>query len=212
MKCKEQILSNQKKAIITLDTYGLEEEILEWVKVNDWHYTKVMTNKHKLQVRFGNTIGYINWQLGRYERLAYLQSLSRCWDNMITLCELMDLVSRNGCRTKEDLGNILHTHFKVITTAFLLSDMLKSVKVIVEEGDEPMGREPEWITYTQAADFLSVSKSTVSRWSKKGILRSNHRRGRHKRISKTSVILWKRTQEEEQIVRDLRRQRYKARK
>ena len=67
-------------------------------------------------------------------------------------------------------------------------------------GISPAPDDGQWITYKEAARLLWVDKSTVSRWVQRGILKSNGKNGRARRVDKSSVLM-KRQQDDDEATR-----------
>jgi excisionase family DNA binding protein len=85
-------------------------------------------------------------------------------------------------------------------TMAYLDEGLVELAELIESGDQPRktqnAQKPhkkdsktEWITYQEAAELLLVDKSTICRWAQRGILESNGKKGRRRRVSKGSVLI-----------------------
>ena len=72
-----------------------------------------------------------------------------------------------------------------------------SSKPLRPDGHLPLAGEELWITYAEAAKLLLVDKSTVSRLVERGILESNDRKGKWRRVSKGSVLIKKQQDDDE---------------
>lgn len=70
----------------------------------------------------------------------------------------------------------------------------------------PQTRVPgdELMTFTEAAGLLGVNKGTVSRYADAGTILDNGQQGKERRVWKSSVLLWKQREEDEQVLRDAR--------
>jgi excisionase family DNA binding protein len=82
---------------------------------------------------------------------------------------------------------------------------------VTEQGDgaikdnpseEATGLNDDWITVTEAASLLGKHHGTVSRWATAGKLKSNKKKGKDRRILKSSVLLLKNKRECEDVLQD----------
>jgi len=190
-----------------VDTHSLEEKVLECVKGNDWYQIEPMTNQHKLEFNFKKVIKYIDWQLEQQDMESYRQYLIDAWDGLIEQCQKIDRICQTPCMTENDYWESKFARAKAVGAATYLSEWTKTINKLIKEGHTCRGRKAEWITLTQVANLLPFSKSTLYRWIRNGKLRSNHLKGHQKRVSKTSVIIWKYELKAQQYVRECRRQR-----
>jgi len=64
-----------------------------------------------------------------------------------------------------------------------------------EQGDE-------WIKVSEAAEILSVNTGTVTRWANKGRIKDNEKKGRKRRVLKSSVLFLKQSREDSEVLKD----------
>jgi hypothetical protein len=64
-------------------------------------------------------------------------------------------------------------------------------------------KKTEWVTVTEAAGILGVTKGTVSKWAQKGRFADNGLTGPKKMLSKVSVLLVKQELEEKELRQDI---------
>lgn len=65
-----------------------------------------------------------------------------------------------------------------------------------------LGLNDEWITITMAASLAVVNPGTISRWAEKGEIKCNGKKGRERRVLKSSVLLKKAKREDEDRRKD----------
>ncbi len=76
-------------------------------------------------------------------------------------------------------------------------------EVTTKQAHERIPPNGEYITFARAAAVLGVSKSTVSKWAKKGKLHDNGQKGQKRRLLMTSVLLVKQGREDEDLAADV---------
>lgn len=69
---------------------------------------------------------------------------------------------------------------------------------------KPAGKErdDEWIKVSEAAEILSVNTGTVTRWANKGRIKDNEKKGRKRRVLKSSVLFLKQSREDSEVLKD----------
>lgn len=74
--------------------------------------------------------------------------------------------------------------------------LLDALALIAAEGEVVIGRVPEELTSTVAADMLGVSRPTLLRWSREGVIPS-FKVGSHTRFRRKDVITFRAARERE---------------
>lgn len=205
------------------DGQPVSSQVLEWAKNNDWYRIETTTNQLRLQLQFGSLIETMARQLEYHNRRKHRRQLFECWDHLLAKCLQVDRVCRAGCRTEDDLAELEFLRSKAVGAAAELAEV---IQVIIssrqpensaqhfENTSQPAATKDEWLTTAQAADILGISRGTVSKWAKKGMLTDNGKTAQQKRFSKVSVLLLKDKRESEDLQKDaadLRRDSVKIR-
>lgn len=82
-----------------------------------------------------------------------------------------------------------------------IADLASKRKKEAEQPAEPE-RGDEWIKVSEAAEILSVNTGTVTRWANKGRIKDNEKKGRKRRVLKSSVLFLKQSREDSEVLKD----------
>jgi excisionase family DNA binding protein len=162
---------------------------LRWfAKHHNWHEPAYLGNQLKLRLVFREPVLAATHQLLAKGRDGLAE---RVWEDFKRLRKMIKPLDNTGIRQiidEDELETLEHTKATAARRMNELADL-------IEIGDQPRktqnAQKPpkedsktEWITYQEAAKLLFVDKSTVSRWVQRGILESNGKKGRRRRVSK----------------------------
>ncbi len=205
---------------------SLAKQLREWIKNNDFYGSGVLTNELKLDQSFGQHIRKITLQLDYHGQNIIAAQIQKSLNCLLDKCRKIDDVCRAGCRDQEQLLELDFIRSRAVGLANELAELLEMAETNVistlptedrteattKQTQERTPPKDKWITCAQAAGFLGVSRSTVSRWAKKGKLSDNGEKGQKRRLLRTSLLLIKQQREDEDLVHDVEELRADARR
>ncbi len=217
---------------------GISRQIIKWAKGNDWYRIDIQTNQLRLERAFGGPIEAIAKDLDYQNQNRMSRDIYDLYDLLSAKCRKIDLVCRAGCQTEGEMYDLHILRIKTIATATELAEMLyllqrtqESMNTGTQENvdsrppyqrgglrgnDTSAGsvqaNDDEWITFTQAAEMLAVTKGTVSKWAAEGKFQDNGRTGQKRRLLTISVLMVKQKIEDQAIKGDIKELREDARK
>ena len=204
---------------------NISEGIMEWARTNNFTQPFVITHRLYLKRTFGKNIKKIVCELEARGAGALAGRLEKEFKKLLKKTEEIDSLCRQGCTTEDELNNFEFAEKNVRQKAIEMAELLRTaqqpcnmkntgdlkfVNVPVIEYKEcaprakpQSGTGNEYITLTEAANILGISKSTASKWAAKGKIKTNGRCGKEKKLSKISVLLVKQEREDEDIAKDV---------
>lgn len=193
-------------------TRGISEKIRKWAMKNAWYQIGISTNHLRLRQAFGEMIEIIARDLKFHQQYLHRHQLYNCWDQLMGLCRQIDMACRAGCQNEEELLELEFLRGKAIGAAAELAELLELLpdqrqhrqKTFSAQKRQPPPEADRWITVTEAAEMLEVSKSTISKWTKEGRITHNAMGGHRRRLSRLSILLLKQEREDEYLVRDVK--------
>ena len=179
-------------------------QLRQFAQNHNWHEPDIITNRRKLRRAFKKPIrAAVNEFMGTGKVTLALQikaDFARLLENTRALDRLCVK------RIDEDDELVMLEHTKAH-----LADSLNDLATMLEGSQRPGELNPQergavsglekttdgpWMTFAETAKLLGRSKSTVSKWAKKGRFSDNGLKGQKRRLSKASVLLVKREIEE----------------
>jgi hypothetical protein len=170
----------------------LSQQICHWVDTNDWYRTDGVSNRMKLDMKFGARIRAAACYLDAQGRDRHRRRLLDCWDNVLGKCLQVDQIWRAECRTQEERDELELLVFKAEAAAL---ELVRVVRFTLEGRSrlrEPKeeNREDEWITIKEAALLIGKSEGTISRLANEGVIKNNGQSRRERKVSRVSVLLY----------------------
>lgn len=202
----------------------LSRQIRDWAKGNDWYRTDIQTNQLRLEQTFGHAIETIAKDLDYQNQPRLRRQLFDCYDMLTAKCRQIDMVCRKGCCNEGEVLELEFLRGKAVAAAVELAEVLDLLKRTQEprnlrtqekldSGSQAGMTVPEeWITFSQAADIIGVTKGTISKWAAEGKFRDNGQKGQQRRLLKTSVLMVKFQKEDEDLKKDVSDLRQDAQK
>ena len=204
---------------------GLTPAMRCFAQHHHWHDPGIYTNKRLLRRVFAKPIANAVAELALNGKTATGQQIQTDFALLQKITRSLDRMCIK--RIDEDDEEVVFEHIKgqlkkmLTDLAAMLDGGQKSARKIVDiapaEAKPPAAvngsggtsentqetpvkdSKTEWITYKKAAGLLGIKKSAVSKWTQKGRLTDNGKKGRKKRLSKTSVLLVKQEIDDEYI-------------
>ncbi len=185
-------------------------QLRQFARNHNWHEPDIITNRLKLRRAFKKPIrAAVNEFMGTGKVTLALQikaEFARLLENTRRLDRLCVK------RIDEDDELVMLEHTKAH-----LTESLNDLAAMLEGSQRPGELNPQerdavsdldkategpWMTFAETAKLLGKSKSTVSKWAKKGRFSDNGLQGQKRRLSKASVLLVKRDIEERDRKKD----------
>lgn len=202
------------------------KRLKKWAQINDFYAGGLLTNELKFNQQFGRHIRKVTLQLDYHGQNIIAAQIQKSLNCLLDKCRKIDGVCHAGCRDQEQLLELDFIRNRAVGLANALAELLEMAETNViptlptEDRTEATTKQTQkrippkdkWITCARAAGLLGVSKSTVSRWAKKGKLSDNGQKGRKRKVSKTSVLLVKQGREDEDLIHDVEELRADARR
>lgn len=126
-----------------------------------------------------------------------------------------DKFARTGCSEEDDLVVCEHIKQRIHKSIDDLVLLLENREPVEGELAKPTVTSApsrpafpggdiaeQWVTFTQAADIVCVSKATISNWATKGKIRDNGQRGQKRRLLKSDILLVRHEREAAELLRD----------
>jgi hypothetical protein len=191
-------------------------QILAWASGNDWYHTDIQTNQLRLEQTFGQVIESITKDLDYQNQPKLRRQIFDCYDMLMAKCRQIDMVCRVGCRSEEEMLELHFLKSKAIGAAAELADVLTLLQQNTGTTDfaDTYGinctdnkcikkkDNDEWMTFSEAAEVVGVTKGTISKWASEGKFRDNGRTDQKRRLLKISVLEVKLQKENEDLKKD----------
>jgi excisionase family DNA binding protein len=178
----------------------LNEALRCFAQHHNWHDPGHITNKLKLRLAFAKPIRTTVNEFLADRRDGLAEQIRGDFARLQEAIHAIDRMCGKRCDEEDELGRLEHTKAQLERSILELADLIESgvphrhgglnpQERVAVAGLEEKTAKTEWITYQEAAKLLFVDKSTVSRWVQRGILESNGKKGRRRRVSKGSVLI-----------------------
>jgi len=166
-----------------------------WAAHYDWDKPDIRTTRLRVELTFEESVTGAFYQFIGDGQNALASLMKDEFAVLMEMTRSLDLMYAERIDTLSDMRKLEEIKSQVGEVIYGLATMLENGYRTEAEGQEP---EPsgsdetsktEWITYQEAAELLLVDKSTICRWAQRGILESNGKKGRRRRVSKGSVLI-----------------------
>lgn len=214
---------------------SVSKQLLLWARGNDWYRVDIQTNQLRLQQAFGQAVEAITKELDYQNQPKVRRQVFDCYDMLMAKSRQIDMVCRTGCRSGDEILELEFLRTKAIAAAVELAEVLSllqkksgttdftdyterhktTLDSPIRGNDTLTGSVQtgeDWITFTQAAEIIGVSKGTISKWAAEGRFKDNGRTGQKRRLLKSSVLVIKQEIEDNDLKKDIRDLRHDARK
>ena len=205
------ITRNSRARCLAWKAGGLPAALRCFALHHNWHEPGHIANPLKLRLAFKKPIRAAVNELLADRRDGLAAKIETTFFNLQEKIQSLDRLCVKRCSEEDELLTLEHTKAHLAESLGDLADLIestqrsevssqKSARKIRPEGHLAFAGEEQWITYKEAARLLWADKSTVSRWVQRGILKSNGKNGRARRVDKSSVLM-KRQQDDDEATR-----------
>jgi excisionase family DNA binding protein len=186
-------------------------QLRQFARTHNWHEPDIITNRLKLRRAFAKPIRAAVNDLVADRRDALALQIKAEFARLLENTRALDRLCVKRIDEDDELVMLEHTKAHLAESLCDLAVMLDGGQEGAQ-GDTQRSLDPgsmsgmtaqePWMTFAETAKLLGKSKSTVSKWAKKGRFSDNGLKGQKRRLSKASVLLVKREIEENDRKKD----------
>jgi len=180
----------------------LSKDLRKWGKDNDWYNPRVHTNELKFNRQFSADLKEVMLELGFHNQNVIAMLIHDAKSSLLNKCRKFDEACWAGCRNEEEDIELQYIHERVLVLLEELAGLLERAEAAHGSDTNSYIEDSKWMTFTEAAELLAVSKGTVSKWADKGIFDDNGKIGQTRRLLKSSVLVFKQGREDKDLERD----------
>ena len=200
-----QACRNSNARCLAWEARGLTGALLCFARNHNWHEPGHITNKLKLRLAFKKPIRAATNTLLARGRDGLAEQVKADFFKLQEMVRALDRLCVKRIDKEDELVMLEHTKAHLTESLSELAELLETSQRPSRKGTEipPESDEGQWITVSEAADITGVHKGTISRWIREGKIPTNGKKGRHRRVSKTAVLLLKQAREDKELKQDI---------
>ena len=224
------ITRNSRARCLAWKAGGLPAALRCFALHHNWHEPGPIANPLKLRLAFKKPIRAAVNELLADRRDGLAAKIETTFFNLQEKIQSLDRMCVKRCSEEDELLTLEHTKAHLAESLGDLADLIDSSQVSAVSGqkagrkivdipqEEPLratpsplrgtpplhGESESWVTYGEAATLLGVSKSTVSKWAKKGHFADNGQNGQKRRLGRVSVLMFRDDLEAKTLRQDIR--------
>jgi hypothetical protein len=216
-----QLVRNSKNPCAAFKAGGLPEALRCFARHHDWHEPGPITNRLKVWLAFKKPVHAAANKLLFDRRDGLSEQIRAEFKRILEMCRPLDDLCGRRIDEVDELGALEHTKATLAERMSDLAELIEGSQVPHRHGGlNPQKRDAvsdleksdSYITFSEAAAILGVTRGTVSKWSKKGRFTDNGLKGQKRRLSKVCVLLVKQEIDDEYLKNDAAELRNDARR
>jgi len=196
----------------------LGERLRQWSRGHDWYQGGHIHNHLALKRGFLKTVSTAVDGFLSHDHVKQAFQVKGDFDALLKLVKRFDKCFHKGCSEDHELQECEQLQEQIYAAIDDIAALLDNRDL---ENDSPAVppaapavpfHPDQWVTFSKAAEILSVNKGTVSKWAKQNRFVDNGLNGQRRRLSTLSVLVVKQSLEERDIQKDIKDLRMDARR